>query len=76
MLQLLLFGTVEMFVASEDIRGGTGANFVVERAAQGPISEPLVETVMLGAVGTTSYSFVSHGRSLRVVGGAEGRENQ
>lgn len=70
------FGTVEMFVASEDVRGGTGANFVIEWSAHGPISEPVIETVMMGAVGTTSYSFVSQGRSLRIVGTADGRLSQ
>jgi hypothetical protein len=70
------FGTVEMFVASDDIRGGTGANFVVEWAAQGAMSEPVIETVMIGAVGTTSYSFVSQGRSVRMVGNSKERDDQ
>ena len=57
-------GAVEMFVAAEDVRGGSGANFLVEWAADGPITEPVVEAVMIGSIGTTSYSFVSQGRSL------------
>ena len=45
-------GSVETFVPAEDTRGGTGANFVVEWAADGQITEPLIEAVMLGTIGT------------------------
>lgn len=61
-------GTIEVFVAREDTRGGTGANFLIGWAAAGAIPEPLVETVMIGTVGNTSYSFVSQGRPIRPVG--------
>lgn len=59
-------GTIEIFVAADDKRGGSGANFVVSWAATAPITEPVVETVMIGTVGTTSYSFVSQGRPVRM----------
>ena len=39
-------GTVEAFVPAEDTRGGSGANFLVEWAADGPITEPLIEAVI------------------------------
>jgi hypothetical protein len=61
-------GTIEVFVGNADLRGGTGANFLVDWAADGPISEPAVEAVMIGAQGTTSYSFVSQGRAIRMLG--------
>jgi hypothetical protein len=57
-------GTVEAFVPVEDTRGGTGANFVLEWAAGEPFPEPLVEAVMIGLVGTQSYSFVSRGKAM------------
>jgi hypothetical protein len=60
-------GTIEMFVANEDLRGGTGANFIVDWAADGPISEPAIEAVMIGVHGTTGYSFVSPGRPSRLI---------
>ena len=37
-------------------------------AGTGPISEPLVEAVMIGSQDNTSYSFVSPGRPIRHVG--------
>jgi hypothetical protein len=60
-------GTIEMFVAGEDRRAGMGANFVVDWAADGPITEPVIEAVMIGTQGNATYSFVSQGRPTRVV---------
>jgi hypothetical protein len=62
------FGTVEIFVSKDDVRGGTGANFVVGWAAAGAIAEPVIETVMISSAGNFSYSFVSQGRPIRAVG--------
>lgn len=56
--------TVEAFVPAEDVRGGSGANFNVDWAASGPIAPPAVEAVMIGAIGSASYSFVSVGRAI------------
>jgi len=62
------FGTIEVFVPTQDVRGGTGANFVVGWAAAGPIAEPVVETLILGSSGSQGYSFVSQGRPITIVG--------
>jgi hypothetical protein len=66
-LALKPLGTIEMFIAGEDRRGGTGANFVVNWAADGPIAEPVIEAVMIGTQGNATYSFVSPGRPERIV---------
>jgi hypothetical protein len=62
------FGTVEVFVPTSDVRGGTGASFVVGWAAAGPIAEPVMETLILGSSGSQGYSFVSQGRPITTVG--------
>ena len=62
------FSTVEVFVPTTDVRGGTGANFVVDWAATGEIAEPVVEALMLGGLGSGHYAFVSQGRPIKVVG--------
>jgi hypothetical protein len=62
------FGTIEIVIPAEDDRGGVAANFIVEWAGNGPIAEPLIEAVMIGAQDNTSYSFVSPGRPIRNVG--------
>lgn len=62
------FGAIEVFVPTQDVRGGTGASFVVEWAAAKPIAEPVVETLILGSSGSQGYSFVGQGRPIRIVG--------
>ena len=46
---------------------GTGANFLVEWLADTPVSEPLVESVMLNLEGNRGISFLSKGRIIREI---------
>ena len=62
------FSTVEVFVPVTDVRGGTGANFVVDWAATGEIAEPVVEALMVGGLGSGHYAFISQGRPVKLVG--------
>ena len=62
------FSTVEVFIAATDVRGGTGANFVVDWAATGEIAEPAVEALMVGSVGPGHYAFISQGRPIKLIG--------
>jgi hypothetical protein len=62
------FATVEVFIPANDVRGGTGANFVVDWAATGEIAEPAVEALMVGSVGPGHYAFISQGRPIRIDG--------
>jgi hypothetical protein len=62
------FSTVEVFIPTSDVRGGTGANFVVDWAAAGEIAEPAVEALMVGGIGAGHYAFISQGRPIRLVG--------
>jgi len=59
-------GSVETFVPAEDTRGGTGANFVVEWGADGQITEPLIEAVMVGTLGAQGFSFTSRGKTMTI----------
>jgi Protein of unknown function (DUF3124) len=61
------FATIEVFIAANDVRGGTGANFVVDWAATGEIAEPAVEALMVGGIGAGHYAFISQGRPIRVI---------
>ncbi|UFZ05442.1 DUF3124 domain-containing protein [Bradyrhizobium ontarionense] len=62
------FATIEIFVATKDVRGGTGANFVIDWAATGEIAEPVVEALMVGGIGAGHYAFISQGRPIRSAG--------
>ncbi len=56
--------TADFFIDAADVRGGTGANFVVAWAAGAAVSEPLIEAVMIGSVGTKGISFISRGTRI------------
>ena len=62
------FSTIEVYVPTTDIRGGTGANFVVDWAATGEIAEPVVEALMVGGIGNGHYAFTTQGRPVKVIG--------
>jgi len=62
------FSTIEVFIPATDVRGGTGANFVVDWAATGEIAEPAVEALMVGGIGAGHYAFISQGRPVKLVG--------
>jgi hypothetical protein len=60
--------TISIFIPTDDVRGGTGANFIVYWAATGEIAEPVVEALMVGGVANAHYAFMSQGRPTRTVG--------
>lgn len=60
--------TVSIFVPTDDLRGGTGANFLVDWAAKDEIAEPVVEALMVGGIANAHYAFISQGRPTRTAG--------
>jgi hypothetical protein len=60
--------TVSVAIPTDDVRGGTGANFIVDWAATGEIAEPVVEALMVGGIANAHYAFISQGRPTRTVG--------
>ena len=62
------FATIEVFIPADDVRGGTGANFVLDWAAAGEIAEPVIEALMVGNVANAHYAFISPGRPTRSIG--------
>jgi len=63
------FATVEVYIPEQDVRAGTGANFLVDWASIGDIAEPVIEALMLGSVGNRHFSFISQGRAIKIVSG-------
>ncbi|HLL82233.1 MAG TPA: DUF3124 domain-containing protein [Longimicrobium sp.] len=57
--------TAEYVVPRDDTTGGSGANFLVELAADSVVTDPVVEAVMIGFSGSAGTSFVTHGRPLQ-----------
>jgi hypothetical protein len=53
------------FIEQTDIRGGVGANFIVQWAADESSNTPVIDAVMAGATGTQGFSFSSQGREIK-----------
>jgi uncharacterized protein DUF3124 len=61
------YATVAVLITKEIDNGGMGANVNVIWAASASVPVPAVEAIMMGRLGTNSYSFVSPGRSIETV---------
>lgn len=58
------------FVVEEnDLRGGVGANFIVEWESESPVFPPVVEAVMISTSQQQGISFVSAGRVIEDTSG-------
>jgi len=59
-------GATNFFIPQADT-SGTGANFLVEWLADVPVSEPLIESIMLNLEGNRGISFLSKGKVIREI---------
>jgi hypothetical protein len=63
-LELAPFGTANIVLERTDARGGVGANFIVEWAAEIEVLEPVIESVMVSTAGTQGLGFISPGKVI------------
>ena len=56
--------SAQFFVRETDVSGGSAASFLVDWGAEGPLSEPVVEAVMVGTAMNQGVSFTSQGRAV------------
>lgn len=63
-LELGPLETTTFLVEQSDIRGGSGANFIVAWKSDSAVYEPIIEAVMIGHAEGESISFKSIGRPL------------
>lgn len=66
--ELKPLASAEFVVNQDDTSGGAGANFIVEWNALKPVSEPIVESVMINTMGNQGISFVGQGRVIKSQG--------
>ncbi len=59
--ELTPFQSDSFVVEKTDYEGGSGANFIVEWSAEGPISKPVIEAAMIGVDPNYQISFVRNG---------------
>ena len=58
-------GTRSFVVEERDPLGGSGANFLVTWSSDGPVSEPIVQAVMISTASAQGLSFVGEGHAVR-----------
>jgi hypothetical protein len=63
-LELAPLGTINLVLERTDTRGGIGANFIVEWAAETATLEPVIESVMISTAGTQGLGFTSRGKVI------------
>ena len=57
--------TVSYMVKHKDTKGGDGANFIVEWAAEEEVAEPIIESVMIGSSSALGISFTCQGKVIK-----------
>lgn len=60
-LKIGALSATEFLVSEKDSRGGSGASFVVDWAAETKVTAPLIEAIMVGASGQQGISLTSRG---------------
>lgn len=65
-VHLPALGTTEIVVERDGTSGGSGANFLVEWYAKRPVTEPIVEAVMVATSSQQGISFVRLGAAIKV----------
>lgn len=60
-VRLPALGTTEVIVNRDDATGGSGANFLVQWYADQPVTEPIIEAVMIDTNSQQGISFVRRG---------------
>ncbi len=66
-VRLPALGTTEVVVERDDATGGSGANFLVEWYASKPVTEPIIEAVMIDTKGQQGISFARRGSVISQV---------
>lgn len=64
-IRLSPLATTEFLVGQQDIKGGSGANFIVEWISDTPVNEPVIEAVMVGLKTQAGISFVRSGVAVQ-----------
>jgi hypothetical protein len=66
-VRLPALGTTEVLVTRNDTSGGSGANFLVEWYANKPVTEPIIEAVMIDTDSQQGISFARRGSVISEV---------
>jgi len=65
-IKLNAMASMRYFVKASDKAGGSGANFIVQWAADREVNPPIIEAIMIGSQIQRGISFTSRGQVIRV----------
>lgn len=71
-VKLPALGTTEVVVERQNMSGGSGANFLVQWHAKVPVTEPIIEAVMVGTTSQQALAFARRGVVISVAKPVEG----
>lgn len=54
----------DFVIPESDLSGGTGANFIVKWESEQLVAIPIIESIMIGGIGTKGFSFTSRGKEV------------
>ena len=60
--------TTNFVIEEKDKSGGTGANFIVHWVADGEVSTPIVEAIMISTMSAQGISFTTTGKVIKRIG--------
>ncbi|MFO1101892.1 MAG: DUF3124 domain-containing protein [Methylocystis sp.] len=58
------YASLQVLIAQDDVRGGTGASFTVDWSTVDGADDPLIEAIMTAFTGPHSYAILSPGRRV------------
>jgi hypothetical protein len=56
--------TTDFVIEESDRTGGTAPSFIVEWIADSPVSDPIIQSVMIGTISQQGISFLGNGKVL------------
>jgi len=59
--RLSRMASISFNISQADVRGGIGANFIVEWGAEQSVTEPYIQAIMIGSHGTQGFSWRNPG---------------
>lgn len=57
--------SIDFVVDLRDMRGGSGANFIVEWTGSEKLSTPIIQAVMVNNSGNRAFSFITNGQTIK-----------
>jgi len=57
--------SIDFIVDLRDMRGGSGANFIIEWAGSENLSTPIIQAVMVNNSGNRAFSFITNGYTIK-----------